>query len=190
MIPINLSNERLKHFSGTINCQARSFPFTYVGLPLGLTKPSLEHFMPMVSRVQIRLYGIIDFLNYSGKLQLVKSVAGSFPIFFMCCLDVPINIKYQMIKYMRHCLWRERNNDVQATRNALVAWDKICRPKDEGGLGFLNLEVQNKALLLKNIGNFIITWTSHGLSWLRTPIITMEKFLVILLKDPSGGGLI
>jgi hypothetical protein len=63
MIPINLTEERPSHFSGTLNCQARNFPFTYLVLPLGITKPSLEHFMPMVLRLQKRLCGIADFLN-------------------------------------------------------------------------------------------------------------------------------
>jgi hypothetical protein len=92
----------------------------------------------MVSRVEKRLCGIADFLNYGGKLQLVKSVLASLPIFFMCCLDVPITIKDQVIKYMRQCMWRKKNNDVKARGNALVVWDKICRPKDQGGLGVLN----------------------------------------------------
>jgi hypothetical protein len=145
MIPINLSDERLRHFSSTINCQTGSLPFTCLGLPIGLTKLPLEQFMHMVSRVQKRICGIVEFLNYGGKLQLVKFVLASLPIFFMCCLDVPITIKDQVIKYMRHYLWRNKNNDVQERGNALVAWDKICKPKDHGGLGGLNLEVQNKA---------------------------------------------
>jgi hypothetical protein len=75
-----------------------------LGLPLGITKPTLEHFLPMVSRVEKRLCGIADFLDYGGKLLMVKSVLSSLPIFFMCCLDIPVSIKEQLIKYMRHCL--------------------------------------------------------------------------------------
>jgi hypothetical protein len=108
MIPINLSDERLRHFSDTINYQVGSFPFTYLGLPVGLTKPSLDHFMPMVSRVLKRLCGIADFLNFGGKLHLVKYVLASLAIFFMCCMDVPITIKDQVIKYMRHRMWRKK----------------------------------------------------------------------------------
>jgi hypothetical protein len=85
---------------------------------------------------------------------MVKSVLASLPIFFMCCLDVPVTIKEQVIKYMRHCLWRKRTADVQAKGSALVSWKKICRPKDQGGLGVLNLDVQNKSLLLKNLDKF------------------------------------
>jgi hypothetical protein len=32
-----------------------------------------------------------------------------------------------------------------------VAWEKNCRPKQQGGLGVLNLDIQNKTLLLKNV---------------------------------------
>jgi hypothetical protein len=104
MMPINLSAERLAHFAATLNCKVGTLPFTYLGLPLSITKPSLECFLPMIQRVQTRLGGIADFLNYGGKLQLVKSVLASLPIFFMCCLGVPVTIKDQVIKYMRHCL--------------------------------------------------------------------------------------
>jgi hypothetical protein len=55
---------------------------------------------------------------------------------------------------MRHYLWRKKTADVQAKGKALGSWKKICRPKDQGGLGVLNLEVQKKALLLKNLDKF------------------------------------
>jgi hypothetical protein len=41
MISINMENERLLHFTATLNCKKGSFPFTYLGLPLVLTKPSI-----------------------------------------------------------------------------------------------------------------------------------------------------
>jgi hypothetical protein len=63
----------------------------------------------MVQRVQRRLCGIADFLNYGGKLLMVKSVVASLPIFFMSCLDVPDTIKEHVKKYMRHFLWRKKN---------------------------------------------------------------------------------
>jgi hypothetical protein len=121
MYPINLSLERLVHFANTLNCKTGCFPFTYLGLPLGITKPTLEYFLPMVSRVERRLCGIADFLNYGGKLELVKSVLSSLPIFYMCTLEIPVTILEQLVKYMRHCLWRKKNHDVQARGNALIS---------------------------------------------------------------------
>jgi hypothetical protein len=92
MFPINLDHERLCHFANTICCQTRSFPFTYLGLPLSINKPSLEHFLPMVCKVERRLCGIANFLNYGGKLELVNSVLSSLPLFYMSCLDIPVGI--------------------------------------------------------------------------------------------------
>jgi hypothetical protein len=83
LVPINMNNERLLHFAATLNCKTGSFPFTYLGLPVCITRPAMEHFIPMIQRVQSRLGGLADFLNYGGKLQLVKSVLSSLPIFFM-----------------------------------------------------------------------------------------------------------
>lgn len=39
-------------------------------------------------------------------------------------------------------------------RPALVAWHTVCRPKDQGGLGVMDIFVQNKALLMKNLHKF------------------------------------
>ena len=72
----------------------------------------------------------------------------------MSCFDLPVTIKEQLIKYMRQCLWRKKTTDVQARGQALVAWNKVCRPKNHGGLGVLDLNVQNSALLLKNLDKF------------------------------------
>lgn len=41
MLPINLTEERLDHLTRTFGCTKGSFPFTYLGLPLGLTKPKV-----------------------------------------------------------------------------------------------------------------------------------------------------
>jgi hypothetical protein len=81
MIPINMTDLRHSHFANTLNCQKGSFPFTYLGLPLGITKPSIEHFLPMVRTVERRLYGVANFLDYGGKLLMVKSILASLPIF-------------------------------------------------------------------------------------------------------------
>jgi hypothetical protein len=44
------------------------------------------------------------------------------------------------------------------------AWKKICRPKTQGGLGVLDLNIQNKALLLKNLHKF---YNRHDIPWVQ-----------------------
>lgn len=54
--------------------------------------------------------------------------------------------------------------------NPLAAWDLVCRPKEKGGLGVLNITIQNQGLLLKHLHNFYnkadvpwvdLIWTSY-----------------------------
>jgi hypothetical protein len=46
MVPINLQDQRLEHLARTFNCEKGLLPFTYLGLPLGLTKPKVIDFSP------------------------------------------------------------------------------------------------------------------------------------------------
>jgi hypothetical protein len=48
MYPINVCPERMEILSRTFNCQTGSMPFTYLGLPLGLSKPRIHHFLPLI----------------------------------------------------------------------------------------------------------------------------------------------
>ena len=54
MVPINLQEQRLEHLVTTFNFEKGSLQFTYLGLPLGLTKPKVMDFSPLVSRCERR----------------------------------------------------------------------------------------------------------------------------------------
>jgi hypothetical protein len=44
---------------------------------MGTTKPRVEHFTPLMNRVERQLTSISNMLTYAGKLQLVNSVLYS-----------------------------------------------------------------------------------------------------------------
>ena len=46
--------------------------FTYLGLPIELTRPSEPEFMPMLNRMEKHLMGISKFLSYAERLVLVN----------------------------------------------------------------------------------------------------------------------
>jgi hypothetical protein len=46
LIPINLSHTRAEDIATMLGCNIASIPFTYLGLPLGTTKPSVQDLMP------------------------------------------------------------------------------------------------------------------------------------------------
>jgi hypothetical protein len=53
----------------------------------------------------------------------------------------------------KQCLWRGNDNDRKRGGN-LVAWEVVMKPKGKGGLGVLNLRLQNDALLMKHLNKF------------------------------------
>lgn len=152
LIPINVDDSRIAALTNALHCQLGQLPFTYLGLPLGLTKPKIQDFFPMIQRVEKRFACCSNLLTYSTRLQMVNSVLSSLPTFFMCTFLIPKGVIEQLDKYRRHLLWR--GQDLIKKNPPLVAWDLVCRPKQEGGLGVIALEKHNIALILKNLQKF------------------------------------
>jgi hypothetical protein len=61
MVPINISTERFDILANTFGCSIGSLPFTYLGLPLSLTRPTVADYWPLVSRCERRLHNISNF---------------------------------------------------------------------------------------------------------------------------------
>jgi hypothetical protein len=57
-------------------------------------------------------------------------------------------------------LWRKDKNKERV--NSLAAWSMICKPKEKGGLGIINLHLQNRPLLLKHLDKFYNNVMFHG----------------------------
>jgi len=58
----------------------------------------------------------------------------------------------QIDKIKKHCLWR--GADINSKKAPKAALEMVCSPKKEGGLGVINLEKHNEALLMKNLDKF------------------------------------
>jgi hypothetical protein len=125
-------------------------------------------------------------------LQLLTSVLTSMPIYFLCSLQIPPGIIKQLDRIFRQCLW---GGNSDAPKQSLAAWDLVCQPKDKGGLGVINLNIQNKGLLLKHLHNFFnkadipwvtLIWNSQyddGVAHATTPVGSFWWRDVLKLHD-------
>jgi hypothetical protein len=131
-----------------LNCNLGTFPFTYLGLPMETTKPTIHDLAPLVSKCERRLNACSRFLTQAGRLLYVNSVLSALPTFYMCSMKLQKTIIKTLDRGRRHCIWAKKDSDkVQS----LAAWELVCKPKNKGGLGIINLELQNKALLLTQL---------------------------------------
>lgn len=111
LIPVNISANLAALLAGVFGCSIGSMPFTYLGLPMGTTRPSVLDLMPLVASVERRLSTAASLLDYGSKLTLVNSVITSLAIYAMCSIKIPPKILEHQDKLRRHCLWVKKNDD-------------------------------------------------------------------------------
>ena len=115
MVPINISSEKCADLAASFGCKVESLPFTYLGLPMGTTKPRMEHLIGILERIDRRLVGIADTLSYDGRLVVVKAIISAIPNFAMCTLSLPLGFLDHVESSARGFLWRgkERNAEIR-----------------------------------------------------------------------------
>ena len=122
----------------------------------------------MVNRCEARLSCTSAFLSQAGRLEVTNAIFSSLPMYFMCTFSLHKTVIKQIDKYRKHCIWRGAN--INAKTPPKAAWDLVCLPKDEGGLGVLNLRTQNDALLLKHLHKF---FNREDIPWVH---LVWEKY--------------
>jgi hypothetical protein len=118
MYPINVSQEKLSHLANTFGCFIGSMPFTYLGLPMGTTKPRMEDLTPMMDRVERRLSACSTWLSYSGRLEMVNSAITPITTYAMCTIKLPKGVIDNIDHVRKQCLWRGNDSE----RKKVVIW--------------------------------------------------------------------
>jgi hypothetical protein len=88
LLPINLSTEKAALLAGLFGCKLGTFPFTYLGLPLGLSRPHIHDLGPLYSRINHRLAATASFLSLDGRIIVAKAILNSLPTFYLCTLKL------------------------------------------------------------------------------------------------------
>jgi hypothetical protein len=65
---------------------------------------------------------------------------------------VPRGVIENIDRIRKQCLWR--GNTGKKNGGNIGAWEIVQQPKNKGGLGVINLRLQNDALLLKHLHRF------------------------------------
>ena len=169
LIPMNWDDALTNELADIFECKVGTMPFTYLDLPLGTGKPSVQDLMPMVCSVERRLSSTLSMMSYGAKLSILNTVITSLIIFALCTLKFPPKILDLLDKIRRKCLWRKKTEQGDKC-NSMAAWSMVCQPKRSGGLGIINLRIQSDALLLKYLHKFIhkqdvpwvmLVWNAH-----------------------------
>ncbi|WVZ51089.1 hypothetical protein U9M48_002268, partial [Paspalum notatum var. saurae] len=134
-------------YSELFGCRSGSFPFRYLGLPMHYRKLGNRDWKHIEERFEQRLSGWKGkLLSVGGRLVLINSVLSSLPMFMLSFFAIPKGVLKKLEYFRSRFFWQ---NDQHKKKYHLIKWDQIRQPKEQGGLGIIDLEVQNKCLLSK-----------------------------------------
>ncbi|XP_074282741.1 uncharacterized protein LOC141607283 [Silene latifolia] len=110
-----------------------SMPFKYLGVPIKTTRLKLQDCKPLIDKIvqKIRNLGARK-LSYAGRLVLVQSVLNTLYNYWASMFILPQGVINKIESICRNFLW---DGGVDYKRTPLISWEKICKPKIEGGLG-------------------------------------------------------
>ncbi|GJX33088.1 putative RNA-directed DNA polymerase, eukaryota, reverse transcriptase zinc-binding domain protein [Tanacetum coccineum] len=87
---IGVSNDEVSSMTSRTGCAAGSFPFTYLGLPIGSNMNLTSSWNILVERFQKRLSSWkANLLSIGGRLTLIKAVLGSLGIYYLSIFKDP-----------------------------------------------------------------------------------------------------
>ncbi|GKD39836.1 hypothetical protein Tco_1260043, partial [Tanacetum coccineum] len=123
-------------------------------------------------------------LSFAGRVQLCKSVISSMHVYWDSVLMIPTSILLDIEQLIRGFPWC---NGKLKRGKAKVAWNDICLPKSEGGLGIRSLELFNIALMTTHIWNIVSNKEPLWVRWIHTYKLNARSFWDVPLKcDESG----
>ncbi|KAL2250082.1 UNVERIFIED_CONTAM: hypothetical protein Sindi_2481900, partial [Sesamum indicum] len=182
-------------------------PMRYLGLPLISSRLTIADCRPLLQKIDKRIAGWEGTtISSVGRVQIIKSVLISLSLYWASAFILPKKVINEIEKRLRAFLWKGTMNSGYAK----VAWKDICRPKEEGGLGFKDISTLNRALMTKKLCDVIrcdrtsiwVEWlykgrlqhtsiwtiTDHGGSWGWRKILRLRMFLRTMVDYRIGDG--
>ncbi|XP_019232804.1 PREDICTED: uncharacterized protein LOC109213459 [Nicotiana attenuata] len=124
-----------------------TMPFRYLGVPISAKKISSMDCEMLVDKIcaRIKSWGSSN-LSYARRVMLINSVLLHIHTYWSSIFILPKKITKNITTICRNFLWDGRTN---TNRVPLIAWELICRPNIEGGLGIIDCETWNQAAIAK-----------------------------------------
>ncbi|XP_078152115.1 uncharacterized protein LOC144547363 [Carex rostrata] len=147
MYPLNLDREEAVFLARLFQCRLSKFPFKYLGVPLSDSPLLNKDWGFLIDKFRHKLQGWKgQSLSLGGRITLINSVLSAVPLYILSFYKIPILILNEIDRIRRQFLWQ----GTQSKRKyALMTWQELCIAKQFGGMGILNLQQMNYALLSK-----------------------------------------
>ncbi|XP_038974250.1 uncharacterized protein LOC120105653 [Phoenix dactylifera] len=148
-----------REIRATLGIQEQTGALVYLGVPITGRRLRVAECSTLLERVRSRLEGWrASSLSMMGRLTLIRSVLCSMPIYLMAHTVVPKTVLVGIERLMRSFLWGSYRGGHGIH---LLAWERVCLPLREGGLGVQSLLVRREALLARRAVQLVLEPLGH-----------------------------
>lgn len=113
------------------------------------------------------------YLSYAGRLQLIRSVIVSIVNFWSQAFILPKACLDEIESMCSAFLWSGSPNQ---SHKAKVAWENLCCPKEEGGLGIRKLRDSSKVFAMSLIWRILSNTSSLWVSRIQCYLFRHNSF--------------
>jgi hypothetical protein len=158
-----------------LNIHIEAFSEKYLGLPTAVGKLTSEAFEYITESARSSVNGWAEKnLSYPGKEVLIKSVVQAKPIHGMSCFLLSKSTCKKFTSVMGQFWW---SGNLDRRSMHWLAWDKLAMPKNQGGMGFRDMQAFNVALLGKQAWRIIMKPDSLCSQVLRTRYLHNQELM-------------
>ena len=119
----------------------------YLGLPPLVGRGKRKAFNQIKDQVGRKIAGWKGkLLSNTGREILIKAMTQATPTYTISIFKLPGSLCKDLNSMMGNFWWGQKGRE---RRMAWVSWEKLCKPKTEGGMGFRDLKAFNLTLLAK-----------------------------------------
>ena len=130
-----------------LTCNSAVLPMKYLGVPISKKRLNLSDWNATSEKMDNKLCPWQGkMLVMGGRVTLINSSLSSVPLYMLSFYRAPAGAREKMDMARKKFLW---SGEKDKNKYHLVKWQTVCMPKEQGGLGIIDLDLMNIALLSK-----------------------------------------
>uniref|UniRef100_A0A803P8U7 Reverse transcriptase domain-containing protein n=1 Tax=Cannabis sativa TaxID=3483 RepID=A0A803P8U7_CANSA len=164
--------------------QEGDYPLKYLGVPLRPTKWKAEDCSVIIKKIKQRLHTwATRHLSFAGRAQLIHSVLLGLRNYWMSIFILPYSVTREVKKLCRGFLWGWNGS---RSKLHVASWEKVCLPKNYGGLGFKDGIKWNQAILAKYVWAISSKRDILWVRWVNTIYLKSKNWWEYELKSDTS----